>query len=217
MAKPVFFFFLNITLFLESESESHSVVAYSLWPHGLYIPWNSSGQNCGMGSLSLLQRTFPTQGSNPCLLHCRWILYQLSHKGSPGILKWVAYPFSNRCSWSRNQTGVLCIAGRFFTNWAKSVLIFSPSRRFIYFILKQISMNKFLLFSIYKKLDLWNLEISNIFRDNSTYNICLPSLSICSDNYNLFYYLQVHSIQPMAPHSSTLVWKIPWIEEPGRL
>ena len=36
---------------------------------------------------------FPTQGSNPGLLHCRQILYQLSHKGSPRILEWVAYPF----------------------------------------------------------------------------------------------------------------------------
>ena len=35
-----------------------------------------------MGSLSLLQGIFPTQGSNPGLLHCRQILYQLSHKGS---------------------------------------------------------------------------------------------------------------------------------------
>ena len=47
-----------------------------------------------MGSLSLLQRIFPTQGSNPGLPHCRQILYQLSHKGSPRILEWAAYPFS---------------------------------------------------------------------------------------------------------------------------
>ena len=65
-----------------NESESHSVMSDSLRPHGLYSPWNSPGQNTGVGSLSLLQETFPTQGSNPGLLHCRWILYQLSHKGS---------------------------------------------------------------------------------------------------------------------------------------
>ena len=62
------------------ESESCSVVSDSLWPHGLYSPWNSPGQNTGVGSLSLLQGIFPTQGSNPGLLHCRWILYQLSHE-----------------------------------------------------------------------------------------------------------------------------------------
>ena len=48
----------------------------------MYSPWNSPGQNPGVGSLSLLQGIFPTQGSNPSLLHCRRILYQLSHEGS---------------------------------------------------------------------------------------------------------------------------------------
>ena len=43
-------------------------------------------------------RVFPTQGLNPGLLHCRRILYQLSHKGSPRILEWVAYPFSRGSS-----------------------------------------------------------------------------------------------------------------------
>ena len=81
-------------------------------PWDLYSPWNSPGWNTGVGSLSLLQGIFPTQGLNPGLPHCRWILYQLSHKGSPRILQWVAYPFS------RYQTGVYCTAGGFFTNWA---------------------------------------------------------------------------------------------------
>ena len=98
-------------------NESHSVMFYSLWSHGLYSPWNSPGQNTRVGSLSLLQGIFPTQGLNPGLLHCRQILY-LSHKGSSRILEWVAYPFSRESSWSRNQMGVSCNAGRFFTNWA---------------------------------------------------------------------------------------------------
>ena len=72
--------------YIISVSESHSVVSNSLRPHGLYSPWNSPGQNTGVGSLSLLQGIFPTQGSNPGLLHCRQILYQLSHKRSPIIL-----------------------------------------------------------------------------------------------------------------------------------
>ena len=90
----------------------------SLQPHGLYTPWNSPGQNIGVGSLSVLQGIFPTQGSNPDLPHCRQILYQLSHKGSPRILEWVAYPFSSGSSRPRNWIGVSCIAGGFFTNWA---------------------------------------------------------------------------------------------------
>ena len=61
------------------ESESCSVMSESLRPHGLCSPWNSLGQNTGVGSLSLLQRIFPIQGSNPALPHCRQTLYQLSH------------------------------------------------------------------------------------------------------------------------------------------
>ena len=99
---------------IPKKSESPSVMSDSLRPHGLYSPWNSLGQNTGVGSLSLLQRVFPTQGSNPGLPHCRWILNQLSHKGSPRILEWVAYPFSSGSSRPRNQTGVSCIPGRFF-------------------------------------------------------------------------------------------------------
>ena len=72
------------TLFsLKSESESHSVMSDSLQPHGLYSPWNSPGQNTGVGGCFLLQGIVPTQGTNPGLPHCKWILYQLSHKGSP--------------------------------------------------------------------------------------------------------------------------------------
>ena len=97
---------------------SHSVVSDTLQPHGLYSPWNSPGQNIGVGSLSLLQGIFPTQGSNPGLPHCRQILYQLSHKGKSRILEWVAYPFSIGSSWPRNRTRVSCIAGGFFINWA---------------------------------------------------------------------------------------------------
>ena len=54
----------------------------SLRPPGLYSPWNSPGQNTGVGSLSLLQGIFPTRELNRSLLHCRWILYQLSYQGS---------------------------------------------------------------------------------------------------------------------------------------
>ena len=61
---------------LKSESESRFVTPW------LYGPWNSPGQNTGVRSHSLLQGIFPTQGSNPGLLHCRWILYCLSYQGS---------------------------------------------------------------------------------------------------------------------------------------
>ena len=61
---------------------------------------------------------FPTQGSNSGLPHCRQILYHLSHQASPRIQEWVAFPFSRGSSWPRNQIGVSCIAGGFFTSWA---------------------------------------------------------------------------------------------------
>ena len=114
------------------ESESCSVMSDSLQPHGLYSPWNSSGQNTGLGSLSLLQGIFPTQGSKQGLLHCRRIHYQLSYP----------YCFSNH---------------PILDNFLKI-----PSESFRY--------------------------------------ACGSLLE-----------------KAMAPHSSTLAWKIPWMEEPGRL
>ena len=90
----------------------------TLRQHGLYSPWNSPGQNTGVGSVSLLQGIFPTQGSNPGLPYCMQIPYQLSHSESPRKLEWVAYPFSRGSSQPRNRTGVSCIAGRFFPSWA---------------------------------------------------------------------------------------------------
>ena len=53
--------------------ESHSVMSDSLWPHALYSPWNSSGQNTGEVSLSVLQGIFPTQGLNPSELHMDYL------------------------------------------------------------------------------------------------------------------------------------------------
>ena len=70
----------------ENESESCSFMFNSLQPHGLYSLQNSPDQNTGVGSLSLLQGIFPTQGLIPDLPHCRQVLYQLSHKESPLIV-----------------------------------------------------------------------------------------------------------------------------------
>ena len=68
----------------------------------LATPWTAAyqapGQNTRAGSLSLLQGFFPAQGSNPGLLHCRWILHQLSHYPiwhSLGFLDLGGYFFSH--------------------------------------------------------------------------------------------------------------------------
>ena len=71
----------------------------SLWPHG-YSP----GQNIGVGSLSLVQEIFPTEGSNPGLPHCRWILYQLSYEESFTY----HYFYSKFLFWSVKSLGQLC-------------------------------------------------------------------------------------------------------------
>ena len=89
-------------------------------------PWtiqsiNSPGQSTGVGSLSLLQGIFPTQGSNPGLPHCRRILYQLSHKGSP-IWKALYTPWTDICvpcafhtfspyRWCRGASWAHCVLG----------------------------------------------------------------------------------------------------------
>ena len=83
---------------------------------GSSVHRDSPGKNAGVCCHTLLQGIFPTQGSNLGLLHCRQILYHLSHRGSPRIPEWIGYPFSRESAQSRNQSGVSCIAGRFFTS-----------------------------------------------------------------------------------------------------
>ena len=87
-------------------------------PPGSSVHGDSPGKSTRQGCHALLQEIFPTQGSNPDLPHCRWILYCLSHEGSPRILEWVAYPFSRESSQSGNWSGISCIAGGFFTSLA---------------------------------------------------------------------------------------------------
>ena len=106
---------------LESEwkSESRSVVCNSSWPHGLYSPWNSPDQNTGVSSL--LQGIFPTQGPNPGLLHCRQLLYQLSHKGStsePASLTWAlsdSQSRNRRSSWGNSASAG--VSRKFSDDW----------------------------------------------------------------------------------------------------
>ena len=87
----------------QSENEGRLVISNSLWLQGLHNPWNSPSQNTGVGSLSLLQGIILTQGLNPGLLHCRQILYHLSHKGSPFPNPLSGYLISAGCS-ENNKT-----------------------------------------------------------------------------------------------------------------
>ena len=106
-------------------------------PPGSSVPGDSPGKNTGVGCHVLLEGIFPTQGWNSGLLHCRWILYHLSHQGSPvsgshSILSDSLRPHVLYSPWNSpgQNTGVgrlsllqeifptqvSCIAGRFFTS-----------------------------------------------------------------------------------------------------
>ena len=102
---------------VKRKSKSRSVRSDSLRPHGLYSPWNSPSHSTGVGSLFLLQGIFPTQGSNPGLLSCRWILYQLSHQGRTG--GWSAYMqfwFGGECNEAWTSVEHCC--------WSQRVAVF---------------------------------------------------------------------------------------------
>ena len=62
---------------------SNSAAPWTVGLPGSSVHGDSPGKNTGMGCHALLQGIFPTQGLNPGLPHCRWILYQLSCQGSP--------------------------------------------------------------------------------------------------------------------------------------
>ena len=68
---------------VQSLSRAQLFATPGLQPTRLLCPWGSPGKNAGVGSHFLLWGIFLTQGLNPCLLQCRWILYYLSHQGSP--------------------------------------------------------------------------------------------------------------------------------------
>ena len=87
-------------------------------PMGYTVPGILQARILEWVSFLFFRGIFPAHGLNPGLPHCRRILYQLNHKGSPRILEWVAYLFSSGSSWPKNQTRVSCTTGRFFTSWA---------------------------------------------------------------------------------------------------
>ena len=99
------------------ESESRLVISDSLWPHGLYSPWDSPG-------CSLLWGIFPTQGWNPGVVHCKGNSLPAEPPGKPKNIRVVTYPFSRGSSWPRDRIGVSCIADGFFTSWATWEVIY---------------------------------------------------------------------------------------------
>ena len=104
---------------------SHSVMSESLRPNGLYSPPGSSVHGILQAKILEWVAMPSSRGSSQPRAQTQvsriadgfWILYCLSHQGSPWILEQVAYPLSKGSSWPRNWTGVFCTAGGFFTSW----------------------------------------------------------------------------------------------------
>ena len=135
----------------DSESESHSVVSDSLRSHGRYSPWNSPGQNTGVGSLSLLQGIFPTEGLNPGLLQC-W-MQELSHKRSPTD-RYVGEYFSNIKISTRLRLLIVlfksCVSFLIFFSWS---VVYSRVGKFSIVLARLLNFSwqicPFLLFIFY--------------------------------------------------------------------
>ena len=101
--------------------------------------WISPGMNTGVGRHSLRQGSFLTQGSNPHLLHCRQILYHLSHHGSPYLNKAIIKGYQPFCTAKANNNN----------NQTKFVLMRRPlfvSPTLLFFILKLSEAISFFFF-----------------------------------------------------------------------
>ena len=91
----------------------------------VYLSREFSRQDTGVGHHALLQGIFPTQGLNPGLPHCRWIVYHLSQQGSPRVLAWVAYSFSRISSPNQESNSVLLHCRRILyqLNYERSLIL----------------------------------------------------------------------------------------------
>ena len=117
----------------KSERVSRSVMSKSLQlyvqqPARLLCPWNSPGKDAGVGSHSLLQEILLTQGSKPGLPHCRYVLYHLSHQGSPCIYS-TCHLLNNKC-----QQSLVTLPVHYYSLWTfppqhmadPSISVFTP-------------------------------------------------------------------------------------------
>ena len=96
--------------FKKGQSESRSVVSDSVRPHALYRPWDSPGQHSGVGSLSLLQGIFPTQGSNPglpCVCVCVCVVCVLVVQLWPALCNAIDYSLPGSSVHGVLQTRIL--------------------------------------------------------------------------------------------------------------
>ena len=97
-------------------------VSDSLWRHGVYSPWNSPGQNTGVGSRSFsMGSSQPRNRSRSPTLQADSL--PAKPPGNPKNTGVGSLFLLQRSSGPRKRTGVSCIAGGFFTSWATSEAI----------------------------------------------------------------------------------------------
>ena len=155
--------------------------------HGLYSPWNSLGQNTGVGSCSHLQGIFPTQGVNPGFLHCRRILHQLSHQGSTRITGVSSLSLLQHISPTQELNW-----GLLHCRWILYQLSYqgSPDWHFshcLYTVRPSLVAQMVKNLPAKQEIWVWSLGWEDPLE------------------------------KEMATHSSILAWKIPWTEEPDGL
>ena len=188
----------------------------SLWPHGLYSPWNSPGQNTGVGSLSLLQGIFPTRGVNSGLPHCRRIVYQLSDQETillydsiiaRGVLK-LKVEAESRWEEGSVMWGGLCLSC-WPWRWGKGPW----SREWGWVLTWRWQGNGFSLRASGRKEPWWfclhwdPFQISECHKDNTF------TLFEATNFVLLYFHSDGKLIHPPRKHSLTL----PWTSQPIRL
>ena len=167
-------------------------------------PWNSPGQNTGVGSFSLLQEISPKPG----LPH-----YQLSQKGNPRILEGVVYSFSSGSSRPRNWTRVSCIGNPLQYSRLENPMDGGAWWARVHRVARsQTRLRDFTSLVLHCRRVLYQLS----FQGNPSKE---PARK-CRRNRKRsvrFLHWEDHLEESMAIHSGILAWRNPWTEEPGGL
>ena len=172
-------------------------------PPRLLCPWTSSDKNTGVGSHSLLQRIFPTQGLNPGLLFYRWILYHLSYQGSHCGVSQTAISYFHH-SFYIYSLEFYCMRLHFIYLFMK-LFIYMYMESWIYSLLHELLLLLLLFILLLKLSEIWPLGTP------SMWILCFLIIS------SSFLGWEEPMEKEMASDSRILAWRIPWTEEPDGL
>ena len=172
-------------------------------PPRLLCPWTSSDKNTGVGSHSLLQRIFPTQGLNPGLLFYRWILYHLSYQGSHCGVSQTAISYFHH-SFYIYSLEFYCMRLHFIYLFMK-LFIYMYMESWIYSLFHELLLLLLLFILLLKLSEIWPLGTP------SMWILCFLIIS------SSFLGWEDPMEKEMASDSRILAWRIPWTEEPDGL